>query len=50
MNYCMYGVLHKGNQSVAQLRCYGSPGCFDSNLHLIFIVGSVAHLFLDNTP
>ncbi len=36
---------------VALLRCNGSPGCFDSGLQVICIVGSgVSHLPLDNTP
>ncbi len=33
---------------MALLRWYGSPGCFDSGLQLICIVGSgVSHLSLD---
>ncbi len=33
------------------LRCNGSPGCFDSGLQVICIVGSgVSHLPLDNPP
>ncbi len=44
-------VWHGGNQSVALLRWYGSPGCFDSGLQVICIVGSgVSHLPLDNNP
>ncbi len=36
---------------MALLRCNGSPGCFDSGLQAICIVGSgVSHLPLDNTP
>ncbi len=35
---------------MALLRCNGSPGCFDSSLQVICIVGSsVSHLPLDNT-
>ncbi len=35
---------------MALLRCNGSPGCFDSGLQVICIVGSgVSHLPLDNT-
>ncbi len=35
---------------MALLRWYGSPGCFDSGLQLICIVGSgVSHLPLDNS-
>ncbi len=50
MNYCINAVWHEGNQSVALLRCNGSPGCIDSGLQVICIVGSgVSHL-LDNTP
>ncbi len=34
---------------MALLRCKGSPGCFDSGLQVICIVGSgVSHLPLDN--
>ncbi len=41
----------EGDQFVALLRWYGSPGFFDSGLQLICIVGSgVSHLPLDNTP
>ncbi len=36
---------------MALLRCNGSPGCFDSGLQVICVVGSgVSHLPLDNTP
>ncbi len=36
---------------MALLRCNRSPGCFDSGLQAICIVGSgVSHLPLDNTP
>ncbi len=51
MNYCINVVWHGGNQPVALLRCYESPGCCDSGLQVICIVGSgVTHLPLDNTP
>ncbi len=51
MKYCINAVWHGGDQSVALLRCNGSPGCFDSGLQVICIVGSgVSHLPLDNTP
>ncbi len=51
MNYCNNAALHGGNQPVALLRCNGRPGCFDSGLQVICIVGSgVSHLPLDNTP
>ncbi len=48
MNYCINAAWHEGNQPVALLRCNGSPGCFDSGLQVICIVGSgVSHLPLD---
>ncbi len=51
MNYCINAAWHGGNQPVALLRCNGSPGCFDSGLQVICIVGSgVSHLPLDNIP
>ncbi len=51
MNYCINAAWHGVDQSVALLRCNGSPGCFDSGLQVICIVGSgVSHLPLDNTP
>ncbi len=50
MNYCINVAWHGGNQPVALLRCNGSPGCFDSGLRVICIVGSgVPHLPLDNS-
>ncbi len=49
-NYCLNSAWHGGDQFVALLRWYGSPGFFDSGLQLICIVGSgVSHLPLDNT-
>ncbi len=51
MNYCTNAAWHGDNQPVALLRCNGSPGCFDSCLQVICIVGSgVSHLPLDNNP
>ncbi len=51
LNYCSNAAWHGVDQSVALLRCYGSPGCFDSGLQLFCIVGSgVYHFPLDNTP
>ncbi len=44
MNYCINVAWHEDNQSVALLRCNGSPGCFDSGLQVICIVGSVLSL------
>ncbi len=42
---------HGGDQFVALLRWYGSPGFFDSGLQLICIFWSlVSHFPLDNTP
>ncbi len=51
MNYCINAVWHGGNKPLALLRYNGSPGCFDSSLQVICIVGSgVSHLPLDNNP
>ncbi len=45
MNYCINAAWHGVDQSVALLRCNGSPGYFDSGLQVICIVGSgVSHL------
>lgn len=45
-------VVHQwygGSLPVELLRCYGSPGYFDSGLQLICIMGSVvSHLPLDS--
>ncbi len=50
-NYCFNLAWHGGDQFVALLMWYGSPGFFDSGLQVICIVGSgVSHLPLDNTP
>ncbi len=49
-NYCLNSVWRGGEQFMALLRWYGSPGFFDSGLQLICIVESgVSHLPLDNT-
>ncbi len=45
MNYCINVAWHGGNQPVALIRCNGSPGCFDSGLQVICIVGSGVSLF-----
>ncbi len=45
MNYCINAARHGGDQPVALLRCNESPGCFDSGLQVICVVGSgVSHL------
>ncbi len=45
MNYCINAAWHGVNQSVALLRCYESPDCFDSGLQVICIIGSgVSHI------
>ncbi len=50
-NYCLNLAWHGGDQFVALLRWYGSPGFFDRGLQLICIVWSlVSHFPLDNTP
>ncbi len=49
-NYCLNSAWHGGDQFVALLRWYGSPGFFHSGLQLICIFWSlVSHLPLDNT-
>ncbi len=45
-NYCINPAWHGGDQFVALLRWYGSPGFFDSSLQLICIVGSGVSLKL----
>ncbi len=48
-NYCLNSAWHGGDQFVALLRWYGSPGFFDGGLQVICIVGSgVSHLPFDN--
>ncbi len=39
-NYCLTSAWHGGDQFVALLTWYGSPGFFDSGLQVICIVGS----------
>ncbi len=47
---CLNLAWHGGDQFVALLRWYGSPGFFDSGLQLICIFWSlVSHFPLDNT-
>ncbi len=49
-HYCFNAAWHGGDQPVALLRHYWSPGCFDSGLQLVCIVWSdVTYLSLDNT-
>uniref|UniRef100_A0A3P8XB46 RCK N-terminal domain-containing protein n=1 Tax=Esox lucius TaxID=8010 RepID=A0A3P8XB46_ESOLU len=51
LNYCSNAAWHGVDQSVALLKCYESPGCSNSGLQLLCIVGSgVSHLPLHNTP
>ncbi len=40
LNYCINAAWHGGDQPVALLRCNGSPGCLDSGLQVICVVGS----------
>ncbi len=48
-NYCLNSAWHGGDQFVALLRWYGSPGFFDCGLQLICIFWSlVSHFPLDN--
>ncbi len=50
-NYCLNLAWHGSDQFVALLRCYGSPGFFDSGLRLFCIFWSLVYHFpLDNTP
>ncbi len=47
-NYCLNSAWHGGDQFVALLRWYGSPGFFDSGLQLTCIFWSlVSHFPLD---
>ncbi len=49
--YCLNSAWLGGDQFVALLRWYGSPGFFDCDLQLISIFGSlVSHFPLDNIP
>ncbi len=46
-NYCLLSAWHGGDQFVALLRWYGSPGFFDSGLQLICIFWSlISYLYL----
>ncbi len=45
MNYCINAAWHGGNQPVALLRWYGSPGYFDSGFQFICIVGFIDSLW-----
>lgn len=38
-NYRISAAWHGGDQPLALLRCYGSPGCFDNSPQLVYIVG-----------
>ncbi len=50
-NYCLNSAWHGGDQFVALLRWYGSPGFFDRGLQLICIFWSLDSNFtIDNTP
>ncbi len=50
-NYCLNSAWRGGDQFVALLWWYGSPGFFDSHLQLICIFWSLFSNFpLDNTP
>ncbi len=47
--YCLNSTWHGGDQFVALLRWYGSPGFFDSGLQLICILWSlVSHFPIHN--
>ncbi len=49
-NYCLNSAWHGGDQFVALLRWYGSPGFFDSGLQVICMFWSlVSHFPLDNS-
>ncbi len=45
-NYCLNSAWHGGDQFVALLRWYGSPGFFDSGLQLICIFCLLFLIFL----
>ncbi len=47
-NYCLNSAWHGGDQFVALLGWYGSPGFFDSGLQLICIVGSGVSSLIDS--
>ncbi len=44
-NYCLNSAWHGGDEFVALLRWYGSPGFFDSGLQLICIIGLLFLIF-----
>ena len=46
MNYSINAEWHGADRPVAQLRCYGSLGCFDNGLQLVCIVGSHVSLIV----
>ena len=50
MNYCFSAAWHEGDQPVALLRRYWSPGCFDSGLQLLCIVCQMLLIFLFTIP
>ncbi len=49
-NYCLNSAWHGGDQFMALLRWYGSPGFFDSGLQLISIFGLLFLIFLLTIP
>ncbi len=49
-NYCLNSAWHGGDQFVALLRWYGSPGFFDSGLQLICIFWSLVFILLLTIP
>ncbi len=49
-NYCLNSALHAGDQFMALLRWYGSPGLFDCGLQLICIFGLLFLIFLLTIP
>ncbi len=49
-NYCLNSAWHGGDQFVALLRWYGSPGFFDSGLQLICIFGLLFLISLLTIP
>ncbi len=49
-NYCLNSAWHGGDQFVALLRWYGSPGFFDSDLQLICIFSLLFLIFLLTIP
>ncbi len=50
INYCINAAWHGGDQPVTLLRCNGSPGCFDSGLQVICMLGLVSLIFLLTIP